>query len=185
MRPNTTLRAESAAKAVAALCLAGTLFTASGARAQPAPEPPGLTFVFEETVTLDADMKPWKTGMGERNIMTITGGTFEGPGNGAGIKGTIISGGWDWQLTRADGCTVINANYMLKTDDGAIINIVNQGPVCPPETGKPFAPMRTVPVFEPPLGKYQWLAQSSFISTIDPIASASGPAVRIRFYRVN
>lgn len=140
---------------------------------------PGLQFAFEETVTLGADVHPGATALGERNIVPITGGTFEGPG----IRGEILSGGWDWQLRRADGCLQIKADYMLRTDDGVIINVVNTGVSC--RAKDPAAAVRTHPVFEAPLGKYQWLSQFAFIGTLDPMTLPDGKrAVRIRFYRV-
>jgi hypothetical protein len=181
MKAALTIRSQTGFKGLALLM--AIVLSMDCADAQTSPDPK-LTFVFEETVTLAADITPGKTAMGERNIVPITGGHFEGPGDGAGIKGTILPGGWDWQLRRADGCLWIKADYMLKTDDGAVINVINQGPVCPPEAGKTFSPVRTLPVFEPPLGKYQWLGRSSFVGTLEPVKSSSGPAVHIRFYRV-
>jgi len=148
------------------------------------PAVPTVSFAFEETVTLAQAITPGKTSMGDRNIVPITGGKFEGPGDGNGIKGTIIPGGWDWQLGRSDGCLWIKADYMLKTDDGVIINVLNQGPICRPAEGSRGAPTRSVATFEPPLGKYAWLGQSAFIGTLEPVKLDSGPAVRIRFYRV-
>lgn len=140
---------------------------------------PALVFAFEETVTLGPDQAVGATGQGGRNIVPITGGTFEGPG----IKGTIISGGWDWQLRRADSCLQIKADYMLKTDDGAVINVVNTGVSCRAIDAK--AQVRTHPVFEAPLGKYDWLSQGCFIGTLDPVVLPDGQrAVRIRFFRV-
>jgi hypothetical protein len=141
---------------------------------------PTLEFVFEENVTLAKGIPVGMTGLGTRNIIPITGGTFEGPN----VKGTIMPGGWDWQLGRADGCTQIKADYMIRTDDGAVINVVNQGVICPPKDGKPAAPVRTLPVFEPPLGKYEWLGQHAFIGTLVPSSGNAGPAVKILFYQV-
>lgn len=139
---------------------------------------PVLQFAFEETVTLAPDVHPGATAAGERNIVPITGGTFEGPG----IKGTILPGGWDWQLRRADGCTQIRADYMLRTDDGVVINVVNTGVSC--RRKDPAAVVRTHPVFEAPLGKYEWLSQAAFIGTLDPVTLPDGGrAVKIRFYR--
>ena len=113
-------------------------------------------------------------------MIPITGGTFEGPG----IKGTIVPGGWDWQLVRADGCVQIHADYMLKTDDGVIINVVNDGALCMPEAGQPPKPARTSPRFEVPLGKYTWLGQTAFVGTLEGAKGPNGePAVRIRFYK--
>jgi len=59
-----------------------------------------LEFAFEELVLLGTAMSPGNTAYGTRNIIPISGGTFAGPG----LRGTIVPGGWDWQLTRADGC---------------------------------------------------------------------------------
>lgn len=150
-------------------------FVAAPARAAE----PGLEFVFEETVLLAPDVPVGATALGRRNIVPITGGTFEGPH----IRGTIVAGGWDWQLRGPDGCTRIKADYMLRTDDGAVINVVNTGTSC---RGKdPTAVVRTHPVFEAPLGKYDWLSQGCFIGTLDPVTLPGGArAVRIRFYRV-
>ena len=145
---------------------------------------PSLAFAFEEVVTLDHDITPGPTALGTRNLVPITGGTFAGPGlAGEGIHGTVIGGGWDWQLRRADGCTNIHADYMLSTDDGVVINVVNDGVSC--RGRDPHAVVRTHPVFEAPMGRYDWLSQGAFIGTLDPMATPDGKrAVRIRFYRV-
>jgi len=150
------------------------------AAAVPAPAPaPGLEFAFEETVLLGPDTPAGQTPLGTRNIVPITSGTFEGPG----LKGTVIGGGWDWQLRRADGCLQIKADYMLRTDDGVVINVVNTGVSC--RAKNPAAVVRTQPVFEAPMGKYEWLGQTSFVGTLDPVSLPDGQrAVRIRFFRV-
>ena len=159
------------------------LVVAGGAArgADPAPSPaPKLEFAFAELVTLGQAMAPGKTPYGGRNIIPITGGTFEGPG----IKGTIVPGGWDWQLVRADGCIDVHADYMLKTDDGVIINVVNNGALCMPKPGQPPRPARTSPRFEVPLGKYEWLGQTAFVGTLEGAKGPNGePAVRITFYK--
>jgi hypothetical protein len=141
---------------------------------------PQLEFAFEEVVTLAGDVAVGPTALGGRNIVPITGGTFGGPG----IAGKIMPGGWDWQLRRTDGCLQIKADYMLQTDDGTIINVVNQGVACPPEPGKAPA-IRTHPVFEVPMGKYGWLARETFVGTLVPeTRPGETRSVRIRFYRV-
>lgn len=144
------------------------------------PPAPRLEFAFEELVTLSPAIVPGKTPYGSRNMIPITGGTFEGPG----IKGTIVPGGWDWQLVRADGCVDVHADYMLKTDDGVVINVINDGALCRGAAGQPLKPARTSPRFEAPLGKYEWLNQTAFVGTLDVAQGPKGePAVRIRFYK--
>ncbi len=151
---------------------------AAPAWSQDDPQPPRLEFAFEEIVTLGQAIPVGETSLGRRNIIPITGGTFEGPG----IRGTVMAGGWDWQLTRADGCTEVEADYMLRTDDGVVINVVNVGALCPPVEGRPV-PVRTQPRFEAPIGKYDWLNRAAFIGTLERAADVEGPAVRIRFYK--
>jgi hypothetical protein len=56
-------------------------------------------------------------------LIPIVGGSFEGPG----IKGTVIPGGYDFQLLRNDNVMEIDARYVLQTGDGALITIVNRG----------------------------------------------------------
>ena len=146
----------------------------------PASPPPRLEFAFEEIVLLSPALVPGKTPYGSRNMIPIMGGTFEGPG----IKGTIVPGGWDWQLVRTDGCVDVKADYMLRTDDGVIINVVNTGAICLPKPGEPPKPVRTSPRFEAPLGKYEWLGQTAFIGTLEGAAGPKGePAVKIKFYK--
>lgn len=146
---------------------------------------PEAQFAFEEIVTLGPAVSPGATPKGRRNMIPITGGHFEGPGfNGEGIKGEIVPGGWDWQLIRSDGCVEIEADYFLKTDDGAVINIVNKGALCMPAAGAPPAPARTHPVFEAPVGKYDWLNKSAFVGTLEMADPSHGPAVKIRIFRM-
>jgi hypothetical protein len=141
---------------------------------------PSLEFVFSELVTLGKEITPGATAYGRRNIVPITGGTFEGPH----IRGEIIPGGWDWQLQRADGCSDVKADYMLRTDDGAVINILNQGALCPPRPGEPLT-ARTIVRFEAPAGKYGWLSKHAFVGTIELARAPDGaPAVRIGIWMV-
>ncbi len=60
---------------------------------------------------------------GERRIIPIIGGRFEGPK----MRGEILPGGADWQIVAADGTTSLEARYTLKTDDGALIYVRNVG----------------------------------------------------------
>ena len=170
----------SALRAAMAAAYLGFLAQAPVLAADADPEKPVLEFAFEEIVTLSPAVSAGTTAYGERIIIPITGGTFEGPG----IKGEIIPGGWDWQLRRSDGCTDIKADYMLRTDDGAVINVVNKGTLCGPDKDGKIRPGRTHPVFEAPKGKYEWLGQSAFIGTLAPVMTDGKlNAVRIRFYR--
>lgn len=153
-------------------------FASSPGATQDQADAPRLEFAFEEIVTLGQTIPVGETPRGRRNIIPITGGTFSGPG----IEGTIIGGGWDWQLTRSDSCTEVEADYMIRTNDGVVINVINVGVLCPLEAGSP-GPAKTQPRFEAPKGKYDWLNRSAFIGTLEIAASSEVPAVKIRIYK--
>ena len=156
--------------------------SAARAAAQQAPATdaamPHLQFAFEEIVTLGASIHPGATPWGERNIVPITGGTFQGPR----LKGKILPGGWDWQLAGKSGCFSLQADYMIQTDDGVIINVLNKGTLCE-NPGEPRIRLLTTPVFEAPLGPYQWLNGGAWVGTVDGASVDGKPAVRIRLYK--
>ena len=140
-------------------------------------EQPKLEFVLEELVTLGPSVHPGQTPLGERNIVPITGGPFSGPD----LRGKIVPGSWDWQLSTKDGCTAIQANYMIQTDDGQVINVDNRGTLC--GASEKHQRNFTSPRFEAPLGKYDWLNTGAYVGTLEVTEVNGKPAVRIRFYK--
>lgn len=61
--------------------------------------------------------------LGERRIVPILGGTFEGPA----MRGTVLPGGNDWQIVREDGVLDVDARYALRDERGGAIRVVSQG----------------------------------------------------------
>jgi hypothetical protein len=61
--------------------------------------------------------------LGERRMVTILGGTFEGPG----MRGDVLPGGADWQIARRDGVLDLDARYTLKEAGGGLVRVVSQG----------------------------------------------------------
>lgn len=167
--------------AVAAAVLATTPAAAQDAPRPPATEP-GLELLYRSVVKLQPATDVGDTSRGHRRYIPIVGGTFEGPR----MRGEILPMGWDWQLDRADGCTELVADYFLRTDDGVIINVVNTGAICRQgANGGPPPPVRTTPVFEAPLGRYQWLSQGAYVGTLGFDPTVTEPHVVITIYRAN
>lgn len=79
------------------------------------------------TLTLTVDFAGMvmigKTPAGLRRIAPVTGGSFAGER----LSGTVLPGGNDWVINRADGVMVIDVRLTLKTDDGAMIYLSYQG----------------------------------------------------------
>ena len=163
-------------RAIAALLATATLATPGITAAQDAPE---LVHAFTITAEIGEAVDVGQTVRGPRRFIPITGGTVEGEG----IDARVIPGAWDWQIDRPDGCTDLEADYFIETDDGALINIVNQATICRTEDGS-MLPVFTRPVFEPPMGEYEWLGQGTFVGQLGLAADHPVPAVRITVYRV-
>lgn len=61
--------------------------------------------------------------MGERRYVPLGSGTVRGPE----LNGTLVEGGVDWQWNRGDGVLEIAAHYVVRTDDGALVEIRSEG----------------------------------------------------------
>jgi hypothetical protein len=119
---------------------------------------PQLEYVCELKVWCDKPYTVGPTAHGERVVIPIAGGTFEGPK----MKGKVMAGGADYQLVdKARGRTDLEAIYSIVTDDNIIIHVRNIGILSTAEEGTYF---RTAPKFEAPYGsKYEWLNNRIFV----------------------
>lgn len=77
------------------------------------------------TLSVEAgSMRPMGMGrLGQRRIVTIAGGLVSGPR----LNGRILPGGADWLTVNHDGVAILDARYALQTDDGAIVEVIDQG----------------------------------------------------------
>jgi hypothetical protein len=149
---------------------------------------PGLEFVYAAQAPLEPARPIGDTYDGTRRIVPIpAGGQVEGPA----IRGRLMGHAADWQWTRGDGVTVVDAVYAIETDDGALIQIRNRGlRHGPPEVmarlaaGEEVDPasyyFRTVPEFIAPNGRYDWLNRSVFVCA----GARSALSIRLWVWRV-
>ncbi|MEE8172091.1 MAG: DUF3237 domain-containing protein [Alphaproteobacteria bacterium] len=125
-----------------------------------------------------------RTPIGERRIAKVTGGSFAGPE----LKGTILPGGGDWLLLRADGALQLDVRVTLKTDDDALIYMtyrgIRHGPTEVMERlnkGEQVDPseyyFRIAPFFETAAEKYDWLNRIVTVGTGHRLAT--GPVYEI------
>ncbi|WP_219417342.1 DUF3237 domain-containing protein [Pseudonocardia nigra] len=83
---------------------------------------PQLTFAFEARVEI---AEPLRIGRGlqeELWFTPITGGVVTGPR----LTGEVLPYGGDWSVTRGTE-TILDARYLLRADDGGVIDIHNRG----------------------------------------------------------
>ena len=66
--------------------------------------------------------------IGERRLVPITGGRFEGvDGDGLHWRGVVLPGGADRQFQRADGVLELDARYALQDTRGSRVQVVSPG----------------------------------------------------------
>jgi hypothetical protein len=100
-----------------------------------------------------------------------------------------ITGGADWNLTRRDGGSSVEADYYLRTDDGVVIRNHNQGvrgneaASAAPDAPETFF-MYTIPTFKAPASsRYDWMNRAVFIGTLQGRKGQTG-AVLIRVFKL-
>lgn len=146
------------------------------------PESLPMEFALQLKVTLGEAFSCGETQHGRRTVIPITGGTFEGPN----IKGTIISGGADYQIANtAINRTELEAIYCIKTDDGVYIHVRNRGIISSgtDADGKPTFYFRAAPQFEAPVdSKYAWMNNSLFLCS--PVFSQQFNGIVLNVWRV-
>jgi len=119
-------------------------------------------FMWEAKVKIANMMTVGESKRGVRRVIPITGGTFSGPQ----IKGEILSGGEDCQLVRNDGDTELNARYLLKTDDGFVIQVINNALIHSDTKTKAFYCKSVLDLEAPTNSPYDYLNHAIFIGTL-------------------
>ena len=128
--------------------------------------------LFTTTLRVGQSQPVGKTPGGERLVVPVLDGTFEGDR----IRGTVLPGGSDWILNRPDGALQLNVRLVLKTDDGALIGVtysgLRHGPADVLEKlwrGEEVDPalyyFRVAMLFETASDKYAWLNRIIAVGT--------------------
>lgn len=133
---------------------------------------PVLTHTADIRVLIAVPIAVGETHEGLRRIIPIIGGTIQGPR----LSGSVLAAGADYQVIRPDGYTTLDARYVVRLDDGALIYVVNTGVRFGPPAvmarianGEIVDPaevyFRTTPRFETESEDYQWLTRPLFLAS--------------------
>ena len=148
---------------------------------------PALRFAFAIKANVAPIQDLGQTARGHRRIIDIVGGEVQGPR----LAGEILPGGADWQIVRPDGTIEVVARYTIRSDQGALIYVQNEGlRVASPEIlarmsrGElvPFDSyhFRTAPRFETAAPSLKWLERATFVG----VAARTPDRVAIGFHEV-
>jgi Protein of unknown function (DUF3237) len=112
----------------------------------------------EHLLDISVELEPARlipTPVGTRYILLAKAGRFEGPG----LKGELVPGSGDWLNFGTDGIGRLNVHAILRTDDGALIQMEALGVCRVPTDAQEFADsyIRDTPKFETGDERYAWL----------------------------
>lgn len=132
---------------------------------------PSLEFVFEIRARIDPEFHIGRGPEERLSFTPISGGSVAGPR----LNGEVLAGGGDWAVERF-GTAQLEARYLLRADDGAVIDILNRGyfratpdVLARMDTGEnvpedePGLYFRTAPVFQTDAPTHRWLAENQFV----------------------
>lgn len=138
------------------------------------PKPESGKLVFEANMQLDMVYNVGKTPFGQRQVLVVKGGTIEGEK----IKGSVMSGGLDFQLDISNGVTEIEQILVFRTNDGTYIYLRSAG------TGVNSSDLRIVPDIEAPRnGNYNWINNGKYVAR--RVVDTSAKTMKISVYDVS
>ena len=146
----------------------------------PTPELPVLSLVYQAEVDIAPRQALGRGPLGERFLVPILGGSFDGP---MGLRGIVLPGGADRQLLRPDGIMELDALYDMRADDGTVITVHNRVLVDESRTPQRYA--RSVVRLTAPDGSpHAWLNRRLFVGGLQSLRPQR-EAVRVLTYLVD
>jgi Protein of unknown function (DUF3237) len=150
------------------------------------PPKPELSFFSRAVVQVGAPQSFGITPVGERRVVPIISGRFEGK-----LSAEVLPGGADWQFISTDHVAHLEARYTIRTDDGSLILVHNRGlrhasvetleSLMSGEIVDPAAYyFRSTPTFETASEEYAWL--NKIVSVCSGMRTAD--SVILDFYEV-
>jgi len=136
-------------------------------------KPENGVLVFEVNMKLDAVYNIGKTQYGQRQVLTVKSGTIQGQK----VKGSVMSGGIDFQLELSNGIMEIEQLLVFRTDDGKYIYFRSAGIAANDD-------VRIVPNIEAPnSGSYSWLNSGKYVGR--RVVDVSAKKMKISIYDVS
>jgi hypothetical protein len=137
------------------------------------PAPASGTLAFTVSLTLSATHNVGNTQYGKRRQLDVSGGSITGDK----LKGTVQSGGLDYELTLSNGAMELEEVLIYKTSDNTSIFVRNCGVAAPGDSV-----VRIVPDIEAPTASsYAWLNTTKLVGT----RTVAGDKLTLEIYDVS
>ena len=137
------------------------------------PSPQSGTPAFSVSLTVSATHDVGTTQYGKRRQLDVSGGTITGDK----LKGSVLTGGLDYELTLSNGAMELEEVLIFKTSDNVSIFVRNCGVAAAGDSA-----IRIVPDIEAPTsGAYAWLNTTKLVGT----RVVSGNKIQLDIYDVS
>lgn len=137
------------------------------------PAPSSGTPVFSVSLNVSATHNVGNTQFGKRRQLDVSGGSITGDK----LKGTVLTGGLDYELTLSTGAMELEEILIYKTSDNTSIFVRNCGVAAPGDSV-----VRIVPDIEAPTGgSYAWLNTTKLVGT----RTVTGDKITLDIYDVS
>lgn len=121
----------------------------------------GLELLARVSVRIDEPIETGAVPGGQRRVIPIRSGRVEGER----LSGEVVTLGADWNLLRDDGTESVSARYLIRTADGALLSVLNEGVIADRAAGRIGI---TVLSIEAPIGSaYAWLNDAVLVGSLD------------------
>jgi len=139
------------------------------------PSPTLGTLAFTVSLTVSATHDVGTTQFGKRRQLDVSGGTITGDK----LKGTVLTGGLDYELTLSNGAMELEQVLIWKTSDNVSIFVRVCGVAAAGDSA-----IRIVPDIEAPTsGSYAWLNTTKLVGT--RTVDSSGNKITLEVYDVS
>jgi hypothetical protein len=139
------------------------------------PPPTGGTLVFSVALTVSATHEVGNTQFGHRRQLDVSGGAITGDK----LKGTVVTGGLDYELTLSTGAMEVEEVLIWKTSDNVTIFTRICGVAAAGDSV-----VRIVPDIEAPTsGSYAWLNTTKLVGS--RVVDAAGNKIALDVYDVS
>ena len=139
------------------------------------PPPTAGTLAFSVALTVSANHDVGNTQFGHRRQLDVSGGSITGDK----LKGTVLTGGLDYELTLSTGATELEEVLIWKTSDNVTIFTRICGVAAAGDSV-----VRIVPDIEAPTsGSYAWLNTTKLVGT--RVVDAAGGKITLDVYDVS
>jgi hypothetical protein len=136
---------------------------------------PKLSLVWTAEVDVGEKQDLGAGPLGQRYIVPILGGRFEGPT----LRGRVLAGGADRQCLRPDGVRVLDALYEMQSDDGHLLTVHNR--VIEDEAAPGGRYVRSVVQVQASHGPHAWLGNRVLVGALHSLRPAR-QAVQVMVY---